>query len=68
MTPITKNGKPPIIPTATYCAGSKATDARENAAISAKLIHHGERSRIANNDFSDILNFMACLLICDFAR
>ncbi len=34
----------------------RATSAMQ--AATAMLTHHGERSRIANSDFSDILNFM----------
>ena len=57
MQPITKNGKPPNMPTPAYFSGNKAPAARATTATNTKLIHHGERNSTANSDFSDILNF-----------
>ena len=57
MTPVTRNGNPPITPKGTYWAGNSALDARAITSTSAKLIHQGERSNTANSEFLAILNF-----------
>ncbi len=54
---MTRNGIAPIQPNTTYCGGNKAAEASANTATTAKLIHHGDRSRIANSEFSAIFSF-----------
>ena len=47
-----------MTPKATYGGGNNANEISVISATTVMLIHHGERSRIANSEFSDILNFM----------
>lgn len=57
MQPSTKNGTPASAPGTKYSPGSKARAARAVRPHSAKLIQYGERSSMANREFSAILNF-----------
>jgi hypothetical protein len=57
MQPITRNGIAPIRPKTTYCRGNKAADAKAKTATTVKLIHQGDRNRIANSEFLAIFNF-----------
>src|SRR3989344_2084684 len=57
MQPTTKMGKPASAPTTKYSLGSSAPAARTMRPTTTKLIHQGERSSMANRDFSAILNF-----------
>src|SRR5215207_3228856 len=56
-TAITAKGRPPKAPTARYSAGSSATLTRPTAVAIPALIHHGDRSRIANSEFFAISSF-----------
>jgi hypothetical protein len=57
MHPITRNGKPVTIPRLRCAAGRSAIAMAVTVPAIAKLIHHDERSRIANSEFSLILQF-----------
>ena len=54
---MTKNGNPDRAPAVWKSAGSAAEATSPITAPMATLIHHGERSRIANSEFSDIFQF-----------
>ena len=58
---MTRNGKPVTMPKIRYASGSSAIAEAVTAPAIAKLIHHDERSRTANSEFSAILHFMRCL-------
>jgi len=57
MTAITRNGNPPMAPNQNISAGRANLEISAIAPASARLIHHGERSRIANSEFSAIFSF-----------
>jgi hypothetical protein len=46
------------MPAILYASGSKAPATKATANITKKLTHQGARNKVANSDFSDILNFM----------
>ena len=58
MAPITANGRLHNAPTTLYSVGKRAEDASEMAATSRKLIHQGDRNKIANKERSDIFHFI----------
>jgi hypothetical protein len=58
MMPSTANGIALSMPTARKASGKKTRASSINTAAIKKLHHHGERNKIANSDFSDILNFI----------
>ena len=65
MHPITKNGKPVTAPTIRYASGKqRERDGGHRAARCATLIHHDERSRIANSESSFNFQFMRYLAPC----
>ncbi len=61
MQPITTNGAPVTSANSRYSSGISARPAAVSAAAIAKLIHHGDRNRIANSELSFICHFMRCL-------
>ena len=63
MIPITKNGKPPIMPNTTYGCGTSARAANAITTTRAMLIHHGFRSRIANREFWAIFSFISFAVV-----
>ena len=57
MTLMTKNGNPDTAPATRKSGGSAAAATSPMTAPIARLIHQGDRSRIANSDFSAIFSF-----------
>ena len=55
---ITRNGAPLSAPMILNCSGSSANATPAIAAAIPALIHHDERIRIANSEFSAISHFM----------
>ena len=45
-------------PISLYSLGKRADEAREMAPTSTKLIHQGDRNRVANKERSDIFHFI----------
>ena len=50
-----------MAPNGTYSGGNSARASARIASATATLTHHGERSRIANSEFSAIFSFTAHL-------
>ncbi|MNV68489.1 hypothetical protein D3C71_1613460 [compost metagenome] len=62
MAPITKNGRLPAAPTNRMSLGSSARHSNTMMAPTTTLIHHDERSKIANTEFSAIFSFTGAAL------
>ena len=61
MQPMTTNGAPVTSANRRYCSGTSASAPAVSAAAIAKLIHQGERNRIANSESSFIFHFICRL-------
>ena len=58
MMPSTQKGKALSTPTPLKASGNNKRASSTISAAIKKLTHHGDRNKIANSDFSDILNFI----------
>src|SRR5512147_160262 len=68
MPPMTKKGNPMIAPVVRYSPGRSATAMAATAPPIAMLIHHGDRSRIANSESCLGFQFMTVSVAFEFAQ